>query len=61
MGGLRADTHATHHAYHQREYSLIGRRHYRSRRESVGGPIDVAIISRIDGFVWVSRKHYFEP
>jgi len=27
----------------------------------VGGPIDVAIISRIDGFVWVYRKHYFEP
>jgi hypothetical protein len=29
--------------------------------ESVGGPIDVAVISRDDGFVWVKRKHYFEP
>jgi hypothetical protein len=29
--------------------------------ESVGGPIDVAVISRDDGFVWIKRKHYFEP
>jgi hypothetical protein len=29
--------------------------------ESVGGPIDVAIISKGDGFVWVKRKHYFKP
>ena len=29
--------------------------------ESVGGPIDVAIISKGDGFVWKKRKHYFEP
>jgi hypothetical protein len=29
--------------------------------ESVGGPIDVAVISRDDGFVWVKRKHYFDP
>lgn len=28
-------------------------------RETVGGPIDVAIISKGDGFVWVKRKHYF--
>lgn len=27
--------------------------------ETVGGPIDVAVISRAEGFVWVSRKHYF--
>ena len=27
--------------------------------ETVGGPIDVAIITKGDGFVWVSRKHYF--
>ena len=27
--------------------------------QTVGGPIDVAIISRKDGFVWVKRKHYF--
>lgn len=27
--------------------------------ETVGGPIDVAIISRAEGFVWLRRKHYF--
>ncbi|MBU3069399.1 hypothetical protein KOI40_06165 [Aestuariicella sp. G3-2] len=29
--------------------------------ESVGGPIDVAILSKGDGFIWFKRKHYFEP
>ncbi|AOE50923.1 hypothetical protein [Kangiella sediminilitoris] len=29
--------------------------------ESVGGPVDVAVISKGDGFVWVKRKHYFKP
>lgn len=29
--------------------------------ESVGGPVDVAIISKGDGFVWIKRKHYFKP
>jgi hypothetical protein len=28
--------------------------------ESVGGPIDVAVISKGDGFIWVKREHYFE-
>lgn len=28
--------------------------------ETVGGPIDVAVISRGDGFIWIKRKHYFE-
>ncbi len=27
--------------------------------ETVGGPIDVAVISQAEGFVWVKRKHYF--
>lgn len=27
--------------------------------ETVGGPVDVAVISKVDGFVWVKRKHYF--
>jgi hypothetical protein len=31
------------------------------QKETVGGPIDVAVITRGDGFVWVKRKHYFEP
>jgi hypothetical protein len=29
--------------------------------ESVGGPVDVAVISKGDGFVWIKRKHYFKP
>lgn len=29
--------------------------------QSVGGPVDVAIISRHDGLIWVKRKHYFDP
>lgn len=27
--------------------------------ETVGGPVDVAVISKNEGFVWVRRKHYF--
>lgn len=27
--------------------------------ETVGGPIDVAVISKGDGLIWISRKHYF--
>jgi hypothetical protein len=27
--------------------------------ETVGGPVDVAVISRGDGFIWVKRKRYF--
>lgn len=30
-----------------------------SESDSVGGPIDVAVISKGDGFVWIKRKHYF--
>lgn len=29
--------------------------------ETVGGAIDVAVISKGDGFVWIKRKHYFDP
>ena len=29
--------------------------------ESVSGPIDVAVISKNDGFIWIKRKHYFDP
>lgn len=31
-----------------------------SAEESVGGPVDVAIITKGDGFIWVKRKHYFD-
>jgi len=28
---------------------------------TVGGPVDVAFISKHEGFVWIKRKHYFKP
>jgi hypothetical protein len=37
------------------------RRRVTPERETVGGPIDVAVITKGDGFVWIRRKHYFEP
>lgn len=30
-------------------------------QESVGGPVDVAVITKGDGFIWIKRKHYFKP
>lgn len=36
------------------------RRKIDSDTASVGGPVDVAIISKADGFVWIKRKHYFD-
>ena len=30
-------------------------------RQTVGGPVDVAVISKGDGFIWIERKHYFRP
>lgn len=29
--------------------------------ETVGGPIDVGVITKGDGFVWIKRKHYSDP
>lgn len=29
--------------------------------ETVGGPVDVVVISKGDGLIWISRKHYFRP
>lgn len=29
------------------------------RTQSVGGPIDVAVITKSEGLVWIKRKHYF--
>jgi hypothetical protein len=37
------------------------RRKVSTDEETVGGPTDVAIISKGDGFIWYKRKHYFEP
>lgn len=36
------------------------KRHVTTQAETVGGPIDVAVISRGDGLVWIKRKHYFD-
>ena len=35
------------------------KRHVSKESETVGGPTDVAIISKGDGFIWIKRKHYF--
>ena len=44
-------------------YSLVEltskKRRYSKEMETVGGPIDVAILTRNEGFVWIKRKHYF--
>lgn len=37
------------------------RRRVTNVKETVGGPIDVAVITKGDGFVWIRRKHYFDP
>ena len=37
------------------------KRHVSISEETVGGPVDVAVISKGDGFVWLKRKHYFDP
>jgi len=37
------------------------KRRITAEAETVGGAIDVAVISKGDGFVWIKRKHYFDP
>jgi len=37
------------------------RRKFSMDAETVGGPVDVAVISKGDGFIWTKRKHYFSP
>lgn len=32
-----------------------------SRTQSVGGPIDVAVITKAEGLVWIKRKLFFDP
>jgi len=29
-------------------------------QETVGGPVDVMVISKGDGIIWMKRKHYFD-
>lgn len=31
------------------------------QQSTVGGPTDVAMITKGDGLIWIKRKHYFEP
>lgn len=40
--------------------TLLRQRMSADQQNTVGGPIDVAVISPGDGFVWLKRKHYFE-
>ena len=42
-------------------YLTYLKRRITNAEESVGGPVDVAIISKGDGFIWIKRKHYFKP
>jgi hypothetical protein len=42
-------------------YLTYLKRRMTSAEESVGGPVDVAVISKGDGFIWIKRKHYFRP
>ncbi len=37
------------------------RKRMSTHAETVGGPVDVAIISKGDGFIWIKRKNYFNP
>lgn len=41
-------------------YLTFLKRRTSSSEESVGGPVDVTIISKGDGFIWKNRKHYFD-
>lgn len=42
-------------------YLTYLKRRFTSAEESVGGPVDVAIITKGDGLIWIKRKHYFSP
>jgi hypothetical protein len=42
-------------------YLTYLKRRFTFTEESVGGPVDVAIITKGDGFIWIKRKHYFRP
>ena len=37
------------------------KRRVTSTEETVGGPVDVAVVTKGDGFIWMHRKHYFDP
>lgn len=35
--------------------------HFSLRAPTVGGPVEIATVTKHEGFKWVSRKHYFTP
>jgi hypothetical protein len=37
------------------------KRHVSTDSETVGGPIDVALITRGDGFIWIKKKTNYDP
>ena len=37
------------------------KRHVSTDSETVGGPVDVALITRGDGFIWIKRKTNYDP
>lgn len=37
------------------------KRKFTYQLETVGGPIDVLVISKGEGPIWIKRKHYFDP
>jgi hypothetical protein len=37
------------------------KRRFSTDEQTVGGPIDVAILTKSEGLVWIERKHYFGP
>lgn len=42
-------------------YLTYLQRRITNAEESVGGPVDVAVLTKGDGFIWIKRKHYFSP
>jgi hypothetical protein len=41
-------------------YLTYLKRRFTLAEESVGGPVDVAVVTKGDGFIWIKRKHYFD-
>ena len=41
--------------------TTVGYTHYLLGPDLVGGPVEIAGISRHEGFKWVARKHYYRP
>lgn len=40
--------------------TAIGYARYRQGPQTIGGPIEIAAITKYEGFKWVKRKHYFD-